>query len=80
MWNATTNKLDRRVVLVRVLALLVVVLTLMLAAYLYGRSQSPAGISAENREGVALYAEALKVVEDDYVGQEELDPQEQTYG
>src|SRR5215208_6597765 len=80
MWNATTNKLDRRVVLVRVLALLVVVLTLMLAAYLYGRSQSPAGISAENREGVALYAEALKVVEDDYVGQEEIDPQEQTYG
>src|SRR5919106_5062722 len=80
MWNATTNKLDRRVVLVRMLTLLVVVLTLMLAAYLYGRSQSPAGISAENREGVALYAEALKVVEDDYVGQEELDPQEQTYG
>jgi carboxyl-terminal processing protease len=80
MWNATTNKLERRVVLVRVLALLVVVLTLMLVAYLYGRSQSPAGISAENREGVALYAEALKVVEDDYVGQEELDPQEQTYG
>src|SRR5215213_11883931 len=80
MWNATTNKLERRVVLVRVLALLVVVLTLMLAAYLYGRSQSPAGISAENREGVALYAEALKVVEDDYVGQEELDPEEQTYG
>src|SRR5919106_2005326 len=80
MWNATTNKLDRRVVLVRVSALLVVVLTLMLAAYLYGRSQSPAGISAENREGVALYAEALKVVEDDYVGQEELDPRKQTYG
>src|SRR5829696_2693125 len=80
MWNATTNKLDRRVVLVRVLALLVVVLTLMLAAYLYGRSQSPAGISAENREGVALYAEALKVVEDYYVGQEQIDPQEQIYG
>jgi len=79
MWNDTTNKLDRRVVLVRVLALFVVVLALMLAAYLYGRSQSPAGISAENREGVVLYAEALKVVEDDYVGQEEIDPQEQTY-
>jgi carboxyl-terminal processing protease len=80
MWKDTTNKLDRRVVIVRVLALLVVMLTLMLAAYLYGRSQSPAGISAENREGVALYAEALKVVEDDYVGQEQIDPQEQTYG
>ena len=80
MWNDTTNKLDRRVVLVRVLALFVVVLALMLAAYLYGRAQSPAGISAENREGVVLYAEALKVVEDDYVGQEEIDPQEQTYG
>src|SRR5918995_3383683 len=80
MWKDTTNKLDRRAVIVRVLALLVVMLTLMLAAYLYGRSQSPAGISAENREGVALYAEALKVVEDDYVGQEQIDPQEQTYG
>jgi carboxyl-terminal processing protease len=79
MWKDTTDKLDRRVVLVRVLSLLVVMLTLMLAAYLYGRSQSPAGISAENREGVVLYAEALKVVEDDYVGQEEIDPQEQTY-
>src|SRR3712207_578665 len=80
MWKATTNKVDRRVVLVRVLALLVLVLTLMLAAYLYGRSQSPAGMSAENREGVALYAEALNAVEDDYVGEEEVDPQAQTYG
>ena len=80
MWKDITNKLDRRVAIVRVLALLVVMLTLMLAAYLYGRSQSPAGISAENREGVVLYAEALKVVEDDYVGQEQIDPQEQTYG
>ena len=80
MWKDTTNKLDRRVAIVKVLALLVVMLTLMLAAYLYGRSQSPAGISAENREGVVLYAEALKVVEDDYVGQEQIDPQEQTYG
>jgi carboxyl-terminal processing protease len=80
MWKDTTNKLDRRVAIVRVLALLVVMLTLMLAAYLYGRSQSPAGISAENREGVVLYAEALRVVEDDYVGQEQIDPQEQTYG
>jgi carboxyl-terminal processing protease len=80
MWKDTTDEVDRRVVLVKVLALLVVMFTLMLAAYLYGRSQSPAGISAENREGVVLYAEALKVVEDDYVGQEEIDPQEQTYG
>jgi carboxyl-terminal processing protease len=69
MWKDTTDKRDRRVVHVRVLALLVVMLTLMLAAYLYGRSQSPAGISAENRDGVVLYAEALKVVEGDYVGQ-----------
>ena len=80
MWKDTTDKLDRRVALVRVLSLLVVMLTLTLAAYLYGRSQSPAGISAENREGVVLYAEALKVVEEDYVGQEEIDPQEQAYG
>jgi carboxyl-terminal processing protease len=62
------------------MALLLAVLVLVLAAYLYGRSQSPAGISEEDRESVALYAEALDAVREDYVDQGAVDPQEQTYG
>ena len=64
----------------RVLALVIVILTLMSAAYAYGRSQSPASLSRENQESVKLYAEALKEVEDDYVDQEGVDPKKQTYG
>ncbi|CAA9423248.1 MAG: Carboxyl-terminal protease [uncultured Rubrobacteraceae bacterium] len=62
------------------LAFVLLVLVLMLAAYLYGRSESPAGVSAENRESVALYAEALEMVDEDYVGQEDIDSEQQTYG
>src|SRR5215212_744951 len=80
MWKETATKGDRRVVLVRLMALLLVILVLMLAAYLYGRSQSPAGISEEDRESVDLYVQALRAVEDDYVDREKVDPQEQTYG
>ena len=64
----------------RVLALVLVVLVSMLVAYAYGRSQSPASLSGENQESVRLYAEALKEVEDDYVDQEAVDPEKQTYG
>ena len=66
--------------LARRLAVVLVVLVLMLAAYLYGRSESPMGVSAENKESVALYAEALETVEEDYVGQEDIDSKKQTYG
>ncbi len=64
----------------RVLAFVLVMLAFMLAAYAYGRSQSPASLSGENQESVRLYAEALKEVEDDYVDQEAADPKKQTYG
>ena len=80
MWKETITKVDRQVVLVRVMALVLVMLVLMLAAYLYGLSQSPAGISEADRENVALYVEAMRAVQDDYVDQEAVDPQEQTYG
>ncbi len=66
--------------LARRMAFVFVALVLMLASYLYGRSESPAGVSAENRESVALYVEALETVEKDYVGQEAIDPKKQTYG
>jgi carboxyl-terminal processing protease len=80
VWKDTTTKLDRRHALVRRIALVLVVLVLVLAAYLYGRSQSLAGVSEEDLEGVALYVEALGAVRDDYVDQEALDPTEQSYG
>src|SRR5215210_3564937 len=79
MWKETVTKVDRRVVLVRVMALVLVMLTLMLAAYLYGLSQSPAGVPEEDRESVALYVEAMRAIQEDYVDQEEIDPEEQTY-
>ena len=59
---------------------MLVILMSMLAAYAYGRSQSPASLSGENQESVRLYAEALKEVEDDYVDQGAVDPKKQTYG
>lgn len=66
------------------------VLALVVAAELHGRSQSPAGTTAEgeesvapyeeDRESVSLYVEALEAVEEDYVDQEAIDPKEQAYG
>ena len=80
VWRNTATKLDLRRSIVRVLALVAVIVTLMLAAYAYGRSESPASLSGRNQESVKLYAEALKEVEDDYVDQEAVDPKKQTYG
>ena len=65
---------------VRVMALVLVMLALMLAAFLYGRSQSPAGLPEQDRESVALFAEALNTVREDYVDREDVDASEQTYG
>jgi carboxyl-terminal processing protease len=51
-----------------------------LGSFYLGRSQSPAALGEEDRESLALYAEALDTVRDDYVDQEALDPEKQTYG
>src|SRR5918912_2704852 len=80
VWKDTATKGDWRRTSIRWVALLLAVLVLVLAAYLYGRSQSLAGISAEDRESVDLYVEALDTVEEDYVDQEAVDPKKQTYG
>jgi carboxyl-terminal processing protease len=78
MWKAISKRLDRRRALVRRVAFFLGVLTLVLvASYLYERSQ---GLSAEDRVGIALYAEALKVVKEDYINQKAIDPEKQTYG
>lgn len=79
MWKDTTGKLNRRRAVLRVLVALVVVISLMLAAYAYGRSESPAGLAGEDQESLRLYAEALDAVKDDYVDQEAVDPDAQTY-
>lgn len=56
-----------------------VILAVALASFLYGRSQSLAGLDEVDRENLELYAEALGTVRDDYVDQKAVDPREQTY-
>jgi carboxyl-terminal processing protease len=65
---------------VRVLALVVVLLATALGAYMVGRSQSPATLNEKDRESLALYAEALDTVRDNYVDQKTIDPKKGTYG
>jgi carboxyl-terminal processing protease len=60
-------------------ALVLVIVAIAIGAYLYGRSEGPAGLGEADRENLELYAEALDAVRDDYVDQEAVDPREQTY-
>jgi carboxyl-terminal processing protease len=76
----TQTKHDRRGTAARVLVLAVLLAATALGSFYLGRSQSPASLGEEDRESLALYAEALDTVRDDYVDQEALDPQKQTYG
>lgn len=59
--------------------MVLVLLVSTLGAYAFGRSQSPAGISPQDRQAVSLYAEALDKVREDYVDQKAVDPKKQTY-
>ena len=77
MWKYVTKRLNRHRALVRSVLFLLVLLALVLVAYLFERSQV---LSIEDREGIALYAEALKVVKEDYINQKAIDPEKQTYG
>ena len=93
MWKGIAAKVDRRRALVWGTALLLAALTLAVAALLYERSQllyersqseeraqSSVGVSEEERESVALYAQALEAVNENYVDPEVIEPEEQTYG
>ena len=80
MWRETKPKRDRRGTATRVLVLAVLLAATALGSFYLGRSQSPASLGEEDRESLALYAEALDTVRDDYVDQETLDPEKQTYG
>jgi carboxyl-terminal processing protease len=65
---------------VRALVFVAMLLATAFAAYTYGRSQSPATLGEEDRESLALYAEALDTVRDGYVDRDAIDPEKQTYG
>jgi carboxyl-terminal processing protease len=65
---------------VRVLALVVVLLATALGAYMVGRSQSTATLDERDRESLALYAEALDTVRNNYVYQKDIDSKKETYG
>ncbi len=80
MWREPQSKRDRRGAAVRVLILAALLAATALGSFYLGRSQSPASLGEEDRESLALYAEALDTVRDDYVDQEALDPEKQTYG
>jgi carboxyl-terminal processing protease len=79
MWKSTAKEHGRRRAVVWVLALVMVLVATALGSYLYGRSQSPATLGEEDRESLALYAQALDIVRDDYVDREAVDPEKQTY-
>jgi carboxyl-terminal processing protease len=80
VWKATKTKRYRRNTVAWVLLFIVVLLATALGAYMFGRSQSPASLDGEDRKSLALYAEALDTVRDDYVDQGAIDPKKQTYG
>jgi carboxyl-terminal processing protease len=80
VWKSTATGRDRRRTIAQVFILVVVLLATAFGAYTYGRAQSPAALEEEDRENLALYAEALDTVRDDYVDQEAIDPKKQTYG
>ncbi|MDP8950582.1 MAG: S41 family peptidase [Actinomycetota bacterium] len=80
MWRSTAKGRVRWRNIVGALAFVVLLLATAFAAYTYGRSQSPAALGEEDRQSVALYAEALDTVRDDYVDREAIDPRKQTYG
>jgi len=80
VWREPQKERDRRGTVARVLILAVVLAATALGSFYLGRSQSPASLGEEDRESLALYAEALDTVRDDYVDQEALDPEKQTYG
>ena len=80
MWKTTKTRGDLRNAVVRVLVLVVVLVATALGSYMVGRSQSPATLDEEDSKSVALFAEALDTVRNNYVDQRDIDPKKETYG
>jgi carboxyl-terminal processing protease len=80
MWKSTEKERHRRRTAVWALVFMVLLIATAYGAYSYGRAQSPADLGQKDRESLALYAEALDTVRDDYVDRKSIDPEKQTYG
>jgi len=80
VWKSTAKGSVRWRAVAWALAFVILLAATAFAAYTYGRSQSPAAWDKEDRESLALFAEALDRVRDDYVDREAIDPRKQTYG
>ncbi len=80
MWKTSKSASAWRASIVRVLGFVLLLAAVAVGAFLYGRSQSIAGLEGRDRESLKLYAEALDTVRDDYVDGEDLDSKKQTYG
>jgi carboxyl-terminal processing protease len=80
VWKATQTRRDLRNSVARVLLLVVLLLATAFGAYMLGRSQSPASLEGKDSESLALYAEALNTVRDNYVDQKDIDPEQEAYG
>jgi carboxyl-terminal processing protease len=80
VWKATQTRRELRNSVVRVLVAVVVLLAVALGGFMVGRAQSPATLDKKDRESVALYAEALDVVRNNYVDQQSIHSKKETYG
>jgi len=80
MWKTTQTRPQLRNSVARILFLVVLLLGTALGAFMVGRSQSPATLDEEDRKSLALYAEALDTVRNNYVDQRDIDPKKETYG
>ena len=80
MWKNTAKERVRWSAAAWALVFVALLVATAYGAYAYGRSQSPAALGEKDRESLALFAQALDTVRDDYVDREALDPKKQTYG
>jgi carboxyl-terminal processing protease len=80
VWKTGQRRREIRNSVARVLVAVVVLLAVALGGFWVGRAQSPATLDAQDRDSVALYAEALDVVRNNYVDQEDIDSKKETYG
>ncbi|WP_273888355.1 S41 family peptidase [Rubrobacter naiadicus] len=70
---------SRRRLPARYVVLVLFFVAAVVGAYLYGRSQSPAGMSPGEENSVKLYAQALNIVRNHYVEQSAIKPKKMTY-
>ena len=80
MWKSTTKGGDRRRTVAWAIVFVMLLGATAIASYAYGRSQSPAALDKQDRESVALFAQALRTVRNDYVDRGAINSKKETYG